>query len=148
MSALLRRRKEVPQQISRACSNCRTGAAARSSTCALCSTQIYRFLQGPFLFRMLFSIEQQWQAMAVTCTCKCLEVSWSILKYLDVLSCGWYLKSIWLGDVGRCASGLDAAESASRGWKQRTVPKRQTLVACFNMFQHVSTLSLNIFKES
>ena len=49
-----------------------------------------------------------------------------------------------LGDVGRCASGLDAAESASRGWKQRTEPKRQTLVACFNMFQHVSTLSLKL----
>ena len=73
MSALLRRRKEV-QQISTACSNCRTGAVARG-TCAGSSTQIYRFLQGSFLFRMFFRIEQQLHAMAEMCTCACLEVS-------------------------------------------------------------------------
>lgn len=121
MSALLRRRKEVPQQISTACSNCRTGAAARSSTCALCSVQIYRFLPCPFLFRMLFSIEQQWQAMAVTCTCKCLEVSWCLVLWLVyekhlVGSC-W----VMLGDVLQDWTPLSqqAEADGNKGQSQR-----------------------------
>ena len=103
------------------------------------------FYRAPFCFACCFLIVFYRTAVTSNGSDVHLQMSWSILKYLEVSWCLvlWlvFKKHLvgrcWemLGDVGRCASGLDAAESASRGWKQRTEPKRQTLVACFNMFQ-------------
>ena len=102
------------------------------------------FYRAPFCFACCFLIVFYRTAVTSNGSDVHLQMSWSILKYLDVLSCGWYLKSIWLGDVGRC---WEMCFRIGRRWvskpRMETKDRAKASNTC-GMFQHVSTLSLKL----